>query len=60
MHVPQHIDFAGPHQIPHEYVVCISAVAWLVLDCLVSPASWVSKGIFARKCLLLQAGTLHV
>lgn len=53
------IAIADSHQIPHKYVVCISAVAWFVLDSLVSPATCVSQGVLAHKCLLLQAAMLR-
>ena len=48
---------AAAHQMSHEYIVCIIAVSWLVLDCLLLPVSRVSEGILLCEGLLLQAAT---
>lgn len=41
------------HQIPHEYVVRLSTVPWLVLDCLLLPASGIPEGVLVTISLLL-------
>ena len=51
---------AAAHQMSHEYIVCIIAVSWLVLDCLLLPVSRVSAGILLCEGLLLQAAAKHI